>query len=234
MNPSSPYVGKTAYHGDVAANYERDRVNEPVWLQEQTWMESWAKSIPGGARVLDVPTGTGRFVGIFLSRGAKVHAVDVSADMLAELRRRYPPDGDRLVVECGDAEALSYPDGMFDFVVCWRLFHLLPASIAERVLREMARVCRGRIVVEVFGVETGSVRAALLRRWRRLIGKIGRRDAVPAAQPWAHITNFVHRERELLPLFSRCGLRVAGAETLAHYRGAPARIYFLDKCGEKT
>lgn len=234
MNHSSPYVGKTAYHGEVAANYERDRVNEPVWMKEQTWMEAWAKGIPAGARVLDVPTGTGRFVEIFLARRAKVHAVDVSVDMLAELRRRYPPDGDRLVVERGDAEALSYPDGMFDFVVCWRLFHLLPAPIAERVLREMARVCRGQIVVEVFGVETGGVRAALRRQWRRLVRKAGWSEAGSVAAPWAHITNYVQREKELLRLFSDCGLRVAGAETLAHYRGAPARVYFLDKCGEKT
>jgi SAM-dependent methyltransferase len=229
MTDDQSYAGKSAYRGHVALNYERDRVKEPVWQQEQAWMERWAESIPAGARVLDVPTGTGRFVGIFRGRGAKVHAVDVSEDMLAELRRRFPPDGDNLLVEHGDAEALSYPAAMFDVVVCWRLFHLLPRSAVGRVLRELARVCRGRIVVEVFGVEFGSVVKARLRALRRLLGKLARRRPEIGGAPWSHIANYAHREGDLCALFAGCGLRVIGIETLAYDRGAPARVYILER-----
>lgn len=215
------YAGKTAYQGGIAASYDRDRIGEPVWQQEQAWMEAWARAIPAGARVLDLPAGTGRFIGILRARGARVHAVDISEDMLAELRRAWPEAGDELVVERADAEALPYAADTFDYVVCWRLMHLLPPGIDERILRELARVCRGRIVLEVFGVEPVS---ALRAFWRRLRNRW--RPAAPAG-PWSHITSYARREQELQRLFARCGLQVRAAETLALYHGNAARIYTL-------
>ena len=229
MNRDASYIGKTAYHGEVAANYDRDRVNEPVWQREQAWVEMWSQRVPAGAVVLDVPAGTGRFVGILRARGARVHAVDISEDMLAELRARWAPDGSALVVARGDAEALAYAADTFEFAICWRLFHLVPPETAERVVRELARVCRGQIVLEVFGVERGgpiiaAVRA-IKRRLRALVPRAGGGDA----KPWSHITNFPHRETDLRAMFARCGLRVAGEETLADYQGRPARVYLLER-----
>ncbi|MES2696145.1 MAG: methyltransferase domain-containing protein [Verrucomicrobiota bacterium] len=226
MTPEPSYAGKSAYRGDVAANYERDRVNETVWQQEQAWMERWAQRVPAGARLLDVPAGTGRFTGFFLARGAHVTAVDISDDMLAELRRRWPANP-LLRVERADAEALVYETGSFDFVVCWRLFHLLPEAAAERVLRELARVCRGQIVLEVFGVESGSGLSGKLRAARRWLRKSF--GSAKESCPWGHITNYVHQERRLQALFATCGLQLAGVETLTEYRGAPARIYLLER-----
>ena len=226
MTPEDTYTGKTAYQGSVAANYDRDRVGEPVWQREQDWFEGWARGVPPGARVLDVPAGTGRFVGILRARGARVHAVDISDDMLAELRRRWSAEEPELVIARADAEALPYAAGEFDFVVCWRLFHLLPPAASERVLRELARVCRGEIVLEVFGVEQGGAGAAWLRAGKARL-RAWLRPAPVAAAPWAHITNFPQREPALLALIARCGLRVAGSETLADYHGRPARIYRL-------
>lgn len=236
MPPDESYIGKTAYRGEIAANYERDRVNEPVWQREQEWFEAWARRIPAGATVLDIPVGTGRFVGILRARGCKLHAVDISEDMLAEVRRRWPED-DGLVIERGDAEVLPYADASFDYIVCWRLFHLLPSATAERVLRELARVNRGTIVLEVFGVEEGGRLALALGACKRRLGRAIRRLArgtaanlsvgSKATMPWAHITNYPHAERQLRAQFARCNLRLLGAETLADYHGRPARIYFL-------
>ena len=62
MNRDASYIGKTAYHGEVAANYDRDRVNEPVWQREQAWVEMWSQRVPAGAVVLDVPGARGRYV----------------------------------------------------------------------------------------------------------------------------------------------------------------------------
>lgn len=231
MTDDSSYVGKSAYKGQVAVNYERDRVHEPVWLQEQAWMERWAKGISPGACVLDVPTGTGRFVGIFRGRGAEVHAVDVSEDMLAELRRRWPADDPLLTVLRAEAEALPFARDKFDFVVCWRLFHLLPVAVAARVLSELARVCRGRIVLEVFGVHAGGLLTVTAGRMRARVRswlRLGRRSTAGQG-PWAHITNYPHAERELQALFLLCGLRVVASDTLHEYAGTPARIYILER-----
>lgn len=225
MTQPDTYTGKTAYQGSIAANYDRDRVGEPVWQCEQAWFEAWSAGVPAGARVLDLPAGTGRFVGLLRARGARVHAVDISEDMLAELRRNWPAEGENLVVERADAEALPYAPGTFDFVVCWRLFHLLPPAACERVLRELARVCRGQIVLEVFGVETDGPVVVFLRTLKTRLRAWLRPDPAPA--PWAHITNYPQREPVLLRMIDRCGLQVAGCETLTVYHGRPARIYLL-------
>jgi ubiquinone/menaquinone biosynthesis C-methylase UbiE len=227
MTPPSSYLGKTAYHGQVAENYDRDRVGEPIWQQEQAWVENWARAIPEGATVLDLPAGTGRFIGLLQARGARVHAVDISEDMLAALRARWQPQAGGLVVARGDAEALEYPDRFFDFVLCWRLFHLLPPGVAERVAAELARVCRGRIAVEVFGAEPGGAVVGSVRlAWRRLKALLPRRGP---AKPWSHITNYPHREQALVRMFTRHGLRLAGIASVADYGGRPATVLLLER-----
>ena len=226
MKDDQTYAGKSAYHGQVAANYEKDRVSEPIWAQEQDWMKQWAQTIPSGARVLDIPTGTGRFVGLFRERGAKVHAVDVSNDMLAEVRRCHSPDGESLFIERGDAEALSYKSGTFEFVVSWRLFHLLPPAAAKRVLSEFARVCKGTILVEVLGVDTSGTLRGYWRAARRWV-TAHFRSKNAETRPWGHIANYIHRDRDLRALFAECGLRLIGVQTLATNQESHAHIYLL-------
>jgi ubiquinone/menaquinone biosynthesis C-methylase UbiE len=229
MTPRSHYAGKTAYRGEIAANYDRDRVGEPIWQREQAWVESWARRLPAGAKVLDLPAGTGRFLEILWDRGARVHAIDISEDMLKALRARSVPKGASLVVTQGDAEALECADDSFDFVICWRLMHLLPSDAMERVVRELARVCRGEIVLEVLGVYVGgpwgAAARAVKRRLRALLGLRSR----AGGKPWSHITNYPHREADLIALFSRCGLHLESMESLMDYDGRPARIYLLRK-----
>lgn len=230
MNSQNIYTGKSAYQGPVASNYDRDRMGEPVWQREQDWFAGWARGVPAGAGVLDVPAGTGRFIGILLERGARVHAVDISEDMLAELRQRWSAEGRALVVERADAEALPYAAGQFDYVVCWRLFHLLPPAVSARVLGELARVCRGEIVLEVFGVEPGGRAAARWRAWKARV-RAWLRPASAPEKPWSHITNYPQSEGVLREMFSRCGLELIAIETLADYEGRPAKIYRLRSRG---
>jgi len=229
MTPRSHYVGKTAYRGEIACNYDRDRVGEPIWQREQAWVESWARRIPSGSKVLDLPAGTGRFLEILLSRGARVHAIDISEDMLKALRARSVPEGATLVVAQGDAEALDCADESFDFVICWRLMHLLPPDVAERVVCELARVCRGEIVLEVLGVYLGGRWGAGVRAFKRRLRTLLGLGARAGGKPWSHITNYPHREADLVALFSRCGLRLEAVESLLDYDGQPARIYVLRK-----
>lgn len=223
------YAGKTAYRGEVAANYDRDRVGEPIWQREQAWVQAWSRRIPAGATVLDIPAGTGRFVEVFCARGARVQAIDISEDMLIALRARPVPEGATLAVAQGDAEALECGDRSFDFVICWRLMHLLPPAAAERVVAELARVSRGEIALEVLGVDLGGPWGAAARAFRRRVRALLGVRARAGGKPWSHITNYSHREAELIALFDRCGLRVESVETLADYDGRPARIYSLRK-----
>jgi SAM-dependent methyltransferase len=70
-------------------------------------------------RVLDLGTGTGSVAFIVARRfpEADVLGVDLAPGMLAEARRKTPPElASRVRFEEGDAERLEYPDGAFDLV----------------------------------------------------------------------------------------------------------------------
>lgn len=223
------YAGKSAYFGDVAARYEERRTEEAVWQQEQDFVRAWAERIQPGSVVLDIPTGTGRFVELLLARHTRVLAWDISEDMLAQVRRRFPEGVPAaLELSVGDAEHLSLADGAVDHIVCWRLFHLMPPAVLSAVLREFARVCRGSIVLQVFAVRPKDWRPTL---WQRMKGRLGglrrRLGAAGREQAWAHIPSFSHPEEELVASFDAAGLAVSEAVTLGEQNGLLNRVYTL-------
>ena len=86
-------------------------------------------------RVLDVGGGYGRVTGPFAERH-DVTLLDISADMLAEAKERFPA----LKVMRGDARKLPFKDGAFDIVIALDLLCHLPDL--EEGLRELCRVTR--------------------------------------------------------------------------------------------
>lgn len=234
---TNDYAAKSAYHGEIAERYEDHRTVEPVWAVEQEFVRAWSAVIQPQQSILDIPTGTGRFVDFFLARGARVHAWDISEDMLAQIRQRFggtvPANLD---LKVGDAERLSLTDGAVDFVISWRLFHLLPAGVMGRVLAEFNRVCRGVIVVQVFAVRPAGYRESPWRRlkevlrpaWRALRSKLGTKPRLP----WGHITSYSHREEELLAAIQNAGLTITETRTLEQQPGLANRVYFLTRAAK--
>ena len=97
-------------------------------------------SLPAGARVLDVATGSGN-VAIPLARGgAVVTGVDIAPNLLVQARERAAAEGLTAQFDEGDAEQLPYADGAFDAVVT--MFGAMFAPRPEVVAAEMARVLR--------------------------------------------------------------------------------------------
>jgi SAM-dependent methyltransferase len=75
---------------------------------------------PPPRRVLDLGTGTGAAAFAVARRfpEAEVVGVDLAGQMIAEARRRTPPElHDRVRLEMGDASRLPYGDGEFDLVI---------------------------------------------------------------------------------------------------------------------
>ena len=93
-------------------------------------------------RALDLGTGTGQAAFLVARRfpDTEVVGVDLAPAMLAEARRKTPPElAGRVRFEQGDASRLEYPDGSFDLVT---LANMIP------FFDELARVLAtgGRVV----------------------------------------------------------------------------------------
>jgi len=108
----------------------------------------------GDERVLDLGAGTGRLtlpVAARLRNGLVV-AVDLSDDMLAELRREARERGLDPVIEVrrADAAATGLPSASMDLVFSAGLLHEVPDPAA--VLREVRRVLKpeGRLLLKDF------------------------------------------------------------------------------------
>lgn len=120
-----------------------------------------------GGRVLEVGVGTGLSLGQY-APGVTVTGVDFSEEMLAQARGRVDAEGLAHVdgLHRMDARRLDFPDDSFDLVVAMYLISVVPEP--ERVLAEMARVCRpdGEIlIVNHFAAQSGA-----LARLERALG----------------------------------------------------------------
>jgi cyclopropane fatty-acyl-phospholipid synthase-like methyltransferase len=101
----------------------------------------WARSLPGGAPVLDLGCGFGVPVSeALIDEGLAVHGVDVSPTMVAAFRQRLP----QARVACERVEESRFFDRTFDGVVAIGLLFLL-APDAQRAL--IGRVARALIPV---------------------------------------------------------------------------------------
>ena len=226
--PMPPYAAKTAYQGAVASRYDEDRVDEPIWMQEQAFVEAWAETLPTAATVLDIPSGTGRFLPCLLAKGFRVHAIDISPDMVAEIFRRHAAAANCLSVAVGDAEQLTFPDKSVDYVLSWRFFHLLPIAVMHRVLTEFRRICRGTIVLEVLqAAPPGAGRKPWSGLKVKLLGWL-RKWRGNSVLPWSHITSYSHGEAELRAAFLRAGLTVREAKMIGESAGQPVIVFFLE------
>ncbi|HVQ37112.1 MAG TPA: class I SAM-dependent methyltransferase [Pyrinomonadaceae bacterium] len=105
-------------------------------------------------RVLDVGCGAGQEMLPFITErgamGVGIDIVPIAGDVGREKLAAQAPDG-RVHFLRGSAEHLSFPDGVFDAVIC-RL--ALPYTDNSRALAEAARVLRpgGRYLLKIHGV----------------------------------------------------------------------------------
>ncbi len=172
--------------------------------------------IASGETVLDVGTGTG-VVAITAARaGARVSAIDLTPQLVAEAKENARVAGiSGIDFLEGDAERLPYPDASFDVVVS-QFGHMF-APQPERAIAEMRRVLKpsGRVAFSTWPPD-------------RLVGQtfvlVGRNSPPlpPGAQPpvsWGDETVVSERlaGRFEDPTFER-GIMNVPALSIAHYR----------------
>jgi SAM-dependent methyltransferase len=169
-----------------------------------------ASGLAPHSRVLDLPAGTGRLAPLLTAHAAAVLGADRSREML-RLAAAY--DGKAVQA---DAVALPFRDGAFDAVVSVRLLGHLPPAVRAAALGELARVCRGPLVVAFYD-------STWLTRLRRRFGAAARRGswfAEPLRRTRETLRESGFRVRLALPLLPFL------AETwilLLEYAGTPER-----------
>ena len=106
----------------------------------------------GPARVLDVGTGSGE-AAIVVARWARRHGREVSVTAtdanpaILHIARRRTAAWPEIRLERADALQLPYPDGAFHVAMLTLTLHHFEGDAVLRVLRELARVARGGIIV---------------------------------------------------------------------------------------
>lgn len=134
-----------AYYGVVAENYDRAREVKAKWKAEQAFV---AEVLTDGP-VLDVPFGTGRFVPVYRSKGLEFTGIDISEDMLAIARRKFPG----VNASRGSIYELPFGDNSFGTVVCVRFLEWLPLGYAWLVLDRLRKIAPTLIISIVHGIE---------------------------------------------------------------------------------
>jgi len=135
--------------------------------------------------VLDLPCGTGRLTKHLLKMGFSVTSADSSDAMLSLARDNYQQYlfdnkgyGPAVAFDRRDVLATGYGDDQFDGVLCIRLMHHFADSETRRAaLRELARICRGPIVVTFLNSFALDRYVYALRRWIK--GKEPRNAQLP-------------------------------------------------------
>lgn len=161
-------------NGSIAESYDAERFASPIGrlfdsLEKRTLRNVVRKAVGKvtSPRVLDAPCGTGRITELLLEEGLNVVGGDISPAMIAVAQRKCARFGDAVSWRQADLEKLDMPDNSFDLVTCVRLFHHLESSDREAILKEIGRVSRRYVLVNV------AYSSAIYRTRRRLKRAVG-------------------------------------------------------------
>jgi len=140
--------------------------------------------IASNGKILDVGTGTGRISVPLLRLGADVIGVDLSLNMMAKLREKYPSP--RLAQ--ADASRLPFRSQQFDAVLTMHVMHLVAPW--REALREYCRVLKpeGVYIDSTQWHDQASPLRRIRDQWHQLIEAQGAQWRRPGAQSSAEIS----------------------------------------------
>jgi SAM-dependent methyltransferase len=121
------------------------------------WLESTVKL---GDDVLEIGPGPGLTTDLLRHRAEAVTAVEIDADLAADLKVRLA--GTNVEVIWGDGTELPLPDGRFSAATCFAMLHHMPSETAQdQLFAELHRVLRpGGRFVAVDSLDTDRIRQA--------------------------------------------------------------------------
>lgn len=129
-DPSNGYEG-------VAAEFLAGRGRAPSTAIGARAVRDWARTLPGGATVLDLGCGTGLpITKVLVDEGLKVYAIDAAPSLVAAFRRNLPG----IPIACESVEVSPFFDRTFDGVVAWGLMFLLSPEAQRSLIEKIAGI----------------------------------------------------------------------------------------------
>jgi len=199
------------------------------WLPAAIDAQRW-----GGADVLEVGVGLGTDHLSLAEAGARMHALDLSAEHLRHTERNLALHGLKTQARLGDAELNPWPADSFDLVYSFGVLHHTPGT--DVAVREVLRVLRpgGTALIALYHRDSwffwlrtmawrGFLRFGLLRKgMRRLLSEIEYRGATNEALPLVK----VYSRRQARRLFSEFGHVSVGTHGVDTHHFPPPISWF--------
>jgi SAM-dependent methyltransferase len=135
---------RARYFGRKAAEYDRERRDQPKWRRQNEAVEEWLTTSPLET-VLDIPVGTGRYVALYEKRGLNWTGVDISQDMLDQAAKKLRPSS-RHRLMLGDIREKCWRASV---VVCIRMLHLLEPTEADAALKNVLAAAMKTVILTV-------------------------------------------------------------------------------------
>ena len=163
---------------------------------------------PADSILLDAGCGPGFHSMRFARRGFHVHALDFSESVLEQASANVHANGldNRITLQQGSLLNLPFPDGHFQYVLCWGVLMHIPD--ADRAVAELARVVRSGGTLILSEANCRSLQAAGFRLIKRLFGREKAELVRTPAGVESWVTRdsgkLVTRETDIPWLISRC------------------------------
>lgn len=131
---------------------------------EHTHRYVWVTSMVRDERVLDLGCGTG-YGSYYMSFSAReVVGIDIAGEAIEWAKENFHRPN--IVFEVGNAAALRFKDKEFDHVICFEVIEHVRDP--ESVLKEIRRVCKGKLIISTPIADRESFRIRGLIQRRRL------------------------------------------------------------------
>ena len=174
------------------------------WREEQVFLSMLREVNVAEKSVLDIASGTGRYVELLLNDGYQVGGVDISNEMLSFAKNRVGDHPNLMFLQQQDAEQLPFSDAQYDLITCIRLYHRIPTESRVEMLREVKRVGKGKAIL-FFGMITPWLKLRRLLRSKILPGRHSNPHPVTQQQLAAELDSLgfvIERAKWVLPFFA--------------------------------
>jgi SAM-dependent methyltransferase len=152
--------------------------------------------LPGQGKMIDVGCGTGTTLAVARTRGWEVEGVEPSAEFAAVASERH-----HIKVHVSSLDAISYPDGSFDFAVLAAVLEHVYEPVS--LLAEVKRILRPSGVVYIEVPNELALLFRVARTSHRIRGRPWVVNLSPTFEPY-HVAGF--SKRSLRAAFARVGL----------------------------